>query len=166
MLRIFSHLSELDFEKLISLYQEGNQENAREFYPHLAHGEAILRAEEDFYSYLREDFFHQKGAFYCVWEENGLYLSALRLEPCGDGLLLEALETHPDHRGKGFAKKLIRAVQSHLGKGPVYSHVSKRNEASLATHRSCGFAAEADYARYIDGSISRNACTLCWRQGE
>jgi L-amino acid N-acyltransferase YncA len=39
--------------------------------------------------------------------------------------------------------------------------VSKKNTASLAVHEKCGFVQVLDYAKYIDGSVARNAVTLC-----
>ena len=162
MLRWFWRLRELDFERLMLVYREGNRENGWVQYPNLPADRALLQAEADFRMYLQEDFFLHKGACYCIWEENGLYLSALRLEPWQDGLLLEALETHPDFRKQGYAKRLILAVQSELKGKRVYSHVSKKNKASLATHRSCGFSIIRDSVRMLDGTVSSGSYTLMW----
>ena len=103
---------------------------------------------------------------YAVWEENGQYISAVRFEPYRDGILLEALETAPEHRGKGYAAKLVCAALLQLQLQKVYSHVSKKNTASLALHERCGFVKVLDYAAYIDGSVNRNAVTLCWQRQE
>ena len=169
MLKIFDKLQQLDMGQLMALYAEGNRENAEDLYPQLSQLEGIRRAEADFESYLRDDFFRQKGACYCIWIREGIYVSALRLEPYEDGLLLEALETHPDHRRCGYAAMLIRAVQALLtrqGAGAVYSHVSKRNEASMRTHLACGFSVYRDYARYVDGTVTTRSVTLRWVPGE
>ena len=163
MLKLAFRLWELNFAALMDVYAEGNAENAEEIYPDEERNAGILRAEEDFYQYLSQSFFSTSGALYAVWEEKGKYLSALRLEPYKDGLLLEALETHPDHRRQGYAGKLIRAVQQWLGQqgsGVLYSHVNKRNEASLRTHLSCGFERISEQAAYIDGSVTNRACTM------
>ena len=155
MLLIMKRLEELDFSALMDVYIEGNLEKAEEY------GDGgLLRAEWEFRDYLREDFFRQQDAFYAVWEEKGKYVSALRLEPHKDGWLLEALETAPDRRRKGYAKMLIGAVLELMGQTIVYSHVSKRNEASLRTHYACGFRKCLDYVVYLDGSVSRRAVTL------
>ena len=155
MLLIMKRLEELDFSALMDVYMEGNLEKAEEY------GDGgLLRAEWEFRDYLREDFFRQRNAFYAVWEEKGKYVSALRLEPHKDGWLLEALETAPDRRRKGYAKMLIGAVLELMGQTIVYSHVSKRNEASLRTHYACGFRKHLDYVVYLDGSVSRRAVTL------
>lgn len=162
MLCLATKLRELDFTQLMEVYAEGNRENGALFHPELPENQQILRAEQSFYQYLAEGFFPAAGAVYAVWVENGTYISALRLEPYEDGLLLEALETAPAFRRKGYAEKLIRAVQEVFPQR-IYSHVSKRNAASLEVHKKCGFFQILDYARYIDGSIARNAVTLCCR---
>ena len=155
MLLIMKRLEELDFSALMDIYIEGNLEKAEEY------GDGgLLRAEREFYDYLREDFFRQKGAFYAVWTEKGRYVSALRLEPYQDGWLLEALETAPDYRKLGYAKALMAAVLEQMGDAVVYSHVSKRNEASLRTHCACGFERYLDHVVYLDGSVTNRAVTL------
>ena len=164
MLKLFYALAELDFSQLMEVYQEGNSENAREFYPREEENVGILLAERDFYQYLKESFFPSTGAVYAVWIEGGRYVSALRLENYQDGLLLEALETHPDHRRKGYAVKLISAVSAEMkgcGYSKIYSHVGKRNAASLNSHKACGFQRVKEHAVYIDGSVTDRACTLC-----
>ena len=165
MLIRFDSLNELDFSKLMAVYREGNRENGEIKYPYLSAELAAARAEDDFYDYLRTDFFAHPGASYWVWEENGIYISALRLEPFEDGLLLEALETEPNYRKMGYAKKLIFATLEALSDTVIYSHVHKRNKPSLATHKACGFAVDKDYARYISGTVSQNAFTLKRKTG-
>ena len=155
MLLIMKRLEELDFSALMDVYIEGNREKAEEY------GDGgLLQAEREFFDYLREDFFRQKGAFYAVWQVAGQYVSALRLEPYGDGWLLEALETAPNHRKQGYAKALMAEVLDIMGESVVYSHVSRRNEASLRTHYSCGFQKHLDHVVYLDGSVSNRAVTL------
>jgi GNAT superfamily N-acetyltransferase len=162
MLYIATKMQELNFSQLMAVYEEGNRENGEIFYPDLPEGQQLLRAEQSFYEYLREGFFPVSGAVYAIWIENECYVSALRLEPYEDGLLLEALETAPTQRRKGYAEKLIRAVLEQFPQ-KIYSHVSKKNTASLAVHEKCGFVQVLDYAKYIDGSVARNAVTLCSR---
>lgn len=160
MLRLAKSCSELDFSKLMEIYEEGNRENAAQFWPQLSEYEQTLRAQQEFYAYLHDDFFKTQGAYYAIWEEDGRYCSALRLEPYGDGLLLEALETKPDCRCRGYAAKLMQAVLL-CETRRIYSHVGKKNTASLRVHKKCGFVEIFDYARYIDGTVSSHAVTLC-----
>ena len=163
MLHVYHRLSDLNFVKLMDLYSEGNKENAQAHYPASDRYTALFNVEQDFYQYLLEIFFPTKGAFYAVWEENGAYLSALRMEPYRNGLLLAALETHPDYRRSGYAKALISSTLKQLeqtGVSFVYAHVHKRNEASLRSHLSCGFTRVSEQAVYIDGSVNTRYCTL------
>ena len=159
MFILATKLHEISFAALMWVYEEGNRENGALMHPELPESQQILYAEQAFYQYLRESFFLTKGAVYAIWEEGGTYISALRLEPYEDGLLLEALETAPVYRRKGYAELLIRAVQEAFPQR-IYSHVSKGNAPSLAVHEKCGFRQILDHARYIDGSVVRNAVTL------
>lgn len=167
MLRIIHSLKELDFHRLMQVYIEGNRENGAEFYPELPENQQLLQAEQDFYAYLRV-FFTAPGAFYAIWAPEGAYAAALRMEPYQDGLLLEALETAPEHRRKGYAAALVRqtlAMLSERGPVKVYSHVNKKNSASLAVHKACGFTRIAEHAVYADGSVLHSSCTLCYTAG-
>ncbi len=166
MLKWFDRLGELNFSALMAVYVEGNRENGALRYPNLSGAQQLLCAEQGFYAYLSDTFFRTSGARYAVWEEDGIYVSALRLEPYRDGLLLEALETLPQRRRQGYAAALITAVQACLageGSGKLYSHVNRRNQASLAVHRRCGFQKVLEFASYIDGSVNSRAVTLMWQ---
>ena len=160
MLIVANRLREITFGKLMDIYQEGNLENGRERWPNETVARQLALAEEDFYNYLRQVFFKTEDAVYLIWEERGSYVSALRLEPYKDGWLLEALETAPDHRKLGHAKALMGAVLDMMGEAIIYSHVSRRNEASLKTHFACGFAKYLDHVVYLDGSVSGRGLTL------
>ncbi len=161
MLKIVEKFGQLDFRQLMDVYIEGNEENGACRYPNLPENQRLLEAEQDFCQYLRECFFPTEGAFYALWVVEGRYVSALRLEPYQDGLLLEALETAPEHRQMGYAKALVQAVLSHVGEQKIYSHVHKRNTPSLRTHESCGFRRILDHAVYADGSVLTKSCTFC-----
>ena len=161
MLVIAKSLGALNFGQLMAVYEQSNRENGAEFWPDLSEGQQILRVEQDFYQYLRECFFTTEGAVYALWSPAGEYVSALRLEPYQDGLLLEALETAPGQRRKGYAADLITAVLQMVGETKVYSHVSKRNTASLRTHEKCGFHRVLEHAVYADGSVLTTSCTFC-----
>lgn len=164
MLKIVKRLGELSFPRLMEIYVDDNRENGAERYPEEPEMRQLELAEADFRQYLVEVFFRQKGAFYAIWEESGRYVSALRLEPYRDGLLLEALSTHSAYRRMGYASMLIQAVQCLPEVEKIYSHVSKRNAPSQGTHIKCGFRVVADQAVYIDGSVNARAVTFCWER--
>lgn len=162
MLKLIQSLKELNFYQLMNVYEESNRENGSEKYPGFPENQQVMQAEQDFYEYLRT-FLKCARAFYAVWEIDGKYVSALRMEPYENGMLLEALETAPALRRKGYASSLMKETIRFLERqGPltVYSHVNKRNIASLATHYACGFERVMEHAVYIDGSVMHNSCTL------
>lgn len=155
MLHIIHSLNEINFSSLMQVYMEGNLEKAED-------GLTLLEAEQDFFQYLRDVFFPTSGARYCIWAEKGIYVSALRLEPYRDGWLLEALETDPRYRRKGYALQLVRSVTARPEYAKIYSHVHRRNVPSMMLHEACGFTKILDYAAYIDGSVNRHCVTLCY----
>ena len=160
MLKIIKTMGELNTHQLMAVYAESIRENCERFSMEMQQG------ENAFLDYLSEDFFRQKGAFYAAWSVEDVYQCALRLEPYADGLLLEALETAPHARRQGYATALMQAVLEHLqtkNQKAVYSHVNKRNKASLNLHKKCGFAVIADSAKLLDGTVTQNYCTLCYR---
>ena len=162
MLLLCDKLSQIRFGQLMQVYAEGAAENGADSYPDLPSNEQILRAEQDFYAYLQTGFFTQPGDLYCIWQENGVYISALRLQKYQDGMLLEALETHPNFRRRGYACRLIQAVLEELLPEKLYSHIGHRNIASQATHLKCGFSRISNHARYADGSVNSHCGTyLC-----
>ena len=160
-------MNELSFSKLMQVYRQANREHGKELAPEETEDRQMQLAEEDFYSYLHDSFFTHPGAVYCIWGEGGTYVSALRLEPYEDGLLLEALETAPEQRKRGYATLLMLSVLAWLerqGSVRVYSHVDKQNLASRRTHLGCGFHVYRDYAAFIDGSVNRRADTWIYEK--
>ena len=162
MLKVATSLKELDFAKLMAIYEESNRENGRDNYPEESESRQLFLQEENFYQYLREVFFATPGAVYAVWEEAGEYRAALRLEPYKEGLLLAALETAPAFRRKGYGRLLIGAVLQRFSEAKIYSHVHKKNRPSLAIHEACGFKRISEQAAYLDGSVNSRCCTLCY----
>lgn len=158
-------MKELPFGELMAVYAESNTEAGRQRWPHETTDRSIALAEQDFYEYLRHGFFRMPGAVYCLWMENEVCVSALRLEPWKDGMLLTGLETAPERRNRGYACALIRGVQVYLGRqGGVrlYSHIRKRNTPSIHTHEKCGFRKISDMAVYIDGSVDSQGSTYLY----
>ena len=144
MLLRFDRFSDLDPRKLMDIYAEGNLENTDYFYPEIKDkAEAVRKVEADFLKYLERDFFHTPGPSLWVLEAEGRWVSALRLNELKPGFYyLEALETRPDCRRRGYSSRLLTEVIETLKKqGPfqICDCVGKRNNASLRTHRKCGF---------------------------
>ena len=135
---------DLNRRKLMDIYNESNFENTDYFFPNETNKEtAVQKVEEGFMDFLKNEFFQQKEAAYWILEENGVWYSALRTCKVPDGpYYLEALETRPDFRGKGYASLLLSSVLDAFRKdGPfrLCDCISKRNTASLKVHEKCGF---------------------------
>ena len=158
-LQIFTSYADLDGPRLMEVYAESNRENTDYFFPELQDKAlAVRKVEEGFLTFLRDEFFAGSGPAYCVWEEAGEWVSALRLNEVEPGLYyLEALETRPGYRRQGYAARLLREVTKHLkAEGPfrLCDCVDKQNEPSVRTHLACGFTivseAGHDYLRNTD----------------
>ena len=168
MLLKLNRYSDVDPGKLMDLYAEGNLENAEDFYPDMDRNEAVKKVEAGFLSYLEQDFFRSTNPSYWVLEEDGQWVSALRLNRLQpDFYYLEALETRPDFRRKGYAARLLSEVIDVLKKKGSFrlcDCVSKRNEPSLRTHLKCGFeiVSEEGYD-YLSGEASSRHYGLCYR---
>ena len=134
---------------IMDIYSESNSENADIFFPDETDRDTALRkAEDGFLDYLKNDFFRQPGASCRILEEEGIWVSALRLYMIRNGMYyIEALETRPDRRGKGYASALLSGVIESMKKdGPfrICDCVDKKNAASLRTHEKCGFRIVSD----------------------
>lgn len=164
MMQVYGSLSRLRFGELMEVYRESVALSGAENYPRSSEPMQFHQASQDFYAFLQQGFFLTEDDRYCIWEENGAYISALRLERYQDGILLEALETRPEYRARGYAEKLIRAALDAFGTKKIYSHISHKNAASLAVHRNCGFEKILPYARYADGSVNDHCATYLYER--
>ena len=148
LLKIMKY-SGLDERKLMDVYSESNCENTDYFFPDEADKEtAVRKVEAGFLGFLKDDFFNLTDAAYWILETDGVWVSALRTCRVQTGLYyLEALETRPDQRRKGYGSDLLSSVVDSLKQdGPfrLCSCVSKRNLASLKTHEKSGFLIVSD----------------------
>lgn len=161
MLLLVRSMKDLRFGDLMAVYSQTNRSDGAARYPEETPARQEMLAEQDFFRYLQDCFFKTRDAVYAIWVENGQYVSALRLEPHRNGFLLAGLETAPEHRRKGYAKKLMEAALHEKTGRPVYSHVRKQNKPSLDVHLKCGFRIVSNAAVYTDGSAEWGAFTLC-----
>lgn len=148
-IEIVDSFDRIDGRKLMELYAESNEENAEFFYPGLQDKrEALKIIEADYLNYLKNDFFSAAGNLYVIFEADGIWLSALRLYRIKDRFYyLEALETYPEHRRKGYGAYLLDGLLNVLkAQGPFQSCdcVGKQNRVSLSVHEKCGFRIVSD----------------------
>lgn len=143
MLLFIEKPSEIDYDKLMAIYRESNEANAKIFFPQIKdEANAREKAEAAYCDYIKKEFLNGKNA-YCILEENGVWVSALRLYKIHDGFyFIEALETTPKFRRQRYAEKLLSKVIEKLQKTEnckIYDCVRKKNTASLRVHEKCGF---------------------------
>ena len=134
----------IDERKLMDLYQESNVENIDYFYPDISDRSlGLQKVERKFLDYIKTSFFGKEGNEYRILEEEHIWISALRLYRIKEGFYyIEALETHPAFRKKGYGSYLLNSVIEDLkrqGAFQLCDCVGKRNEASIRTHQKCGF---------------------------
>lgn len=145
MLRILHSSHNLDFKQLQEIYGE---------------------SENDFFYEDTLDFLAERESAYCIWVIDGVYVSALRWQRFCDGYLIAGIETTSCERRKGYAQQLLEGVLEHFKTDfgiNVYSHIRRDNQASIALHSKCGFSLHSDYARMLDGSVSRQYSTYMIR---
>ena len=140
----------LDERKLMDVYAESNLENTDFFCPEEPDKEAAVRmVESGFLDFLKNEFFKEPQAVCWVLEEDGVWVSALRICRIPEGpYYLEALETRPDRRRQGYGVRLLSEVLDAMkAEGPfrLCDCVGKKNAASLKAHEKCGFRQGYDY---------------------
>jgi L-amino acid N-acyltransferase YncA len=169
MLLQIKNYSEIDARKLMDIYEESNFENVDYFYPdEVDKTLGVKKVEEGFLDFLKSKFFTNVNSTYWVYEENGVWLSTARtcfLEP--DIIYLEALETMPRERRKGYGYKLLSLMIEALKKEGIVricDCVSKKNIPSLKTHEKCGFKIVSDSGRdYLNNDIDEHCYSLEYR---
>lgn len=149
MLHIITSYAELNGPRLMAVYAESNSENTEYFFPEIEDKAlAVKKVEEGFLNFLRDEFFIGPGPAYYILEEAGEWVSALRMNELEPGFYyLEALETRPRFRRRGYAVRLLNEVIHHLkAEGPfcICDCVDKENEPSVRTHLDCGFRIASD----------------------
>lgn len=161
MLLEFVTMNEEEMYRMVhEIYAEGSFENAKWKHPELEDLSEAIKEEEIYFMGFLKKFFSKEENRYYVLEEGGAWVSALRLTRLDGFYYMEALETAEQHRRKGYAAKLISEVITLLksrGTVVIRSNVSKKNEASLATHKKCGFCVEEENGiNYITGERREN----------
>ena len=168
MFSVYSSSIDLCYEQLNQVYRESSLENAASWYPEMSPADALRKYEQGHQDYLEQEFFPHGGMLMVLSQEQ--YVSALRLYPQEpERFYMEALETRPDARNRGFSKLLLHEMMLYLNERScvcsVRSHVSKRNLPSLRAHASVGFHAEADYVME-DGVRDGSRLSLVWENSQ
>lgn len=98
--------------------------------------------EKEYYAKYLEQYFEGDNNFYYVLEHNDKWISAARVSKTKDYYYLEALETNPDCRRKGYGIYLLQEIIKNLEKNEeiiLKCNVGKYNRASIELHKKCGY---------------------------
>ena len=149
MLLTFKDMTKEDMYRMVhSVYAEASYEIAKEKHPEMQDLSKTIREEEYYFveKFLGKFMSKNENTYY-VWKVDGEWVSALRLTKLDGFYFMEALETVPEHRKRGYASDLIKAVIQKLEDKEnvvIRSNVRKTNTASLETHQKCGFVIEGE----------------------
>lgn len=140
---------QVNSRKLMDIYGESNRENTSYFYPEIADiNEALAKVECDYLHYIETDFLANHQNRYIILDHDGIWVCGLRLCQIDDSLYyIEALETHPEHRNKGYCAELLSGVIDRLkqrGQYTIRDCVGKENMVSLQIHQKVGFVIYSD----------------------
>lgn len=155
-LLIFNNFNSVETERFLAVYKESTADNASRWYPELEPAEAIKKYESGYLEFMQNGFFNVGGTLY-ILSDGEYYVSALRLIQLSENdYFLEALETNPGFRNRGYAKQLLNKTIYSLTENAlnftIKSHIEKNNTASINAHLAAGFVITADYITE-DGKI-------------
>ena len=167
----FDRMEDLDFPRFAEIYRESYLATISYFFPEETDQERGLRKlEAKFLEYYRTDFFAVPGRRCYVLADRERWVSAIRLYPVPGrpgAWHAEALETAPDCRRRGYARKLMELLCFALAKqGPfeLSDSVGKHNEPSLAFHKACGFEiVQEEAVNPLNGQANPRAYGLRYR---
>lgn len=148
MLKIITSYEQIKKRQYMDIYARSNLENTDYFFPHIKDKKlALQEAERSHLNYLKTEFLNGQN-FCAVWMEQERWLSAMRVYAIEENrYYIEALETRPAQRGKGYVTRLLCETILFLkerGCFTLSSCVSKRNFASLKAHQNAGFRIVSD----------------------
>lgn len=110
-----------------------------------------------------DEFVSVPGQFVLVEVRDGVWASALRAVPFGEGRwFIEAVETAPAMRHRGCARDLLAHTIDYLqsiGATALSCIIAPENAASQRLHESCGFVATDDAPINPWGELE-DACIL------
>lgn len=157
MLNVVTQIDENTVNRLLAVYSESMDDMkinfANDFEMHAA-----------YVSFLR-DFVKNSKQLIIVETVNDKWVSALRAIETSEGhWFLEAVETKPDERGKGFGKDLLHHTIQYLkkiGMTELTCTISKNNYKSQALHGKCGFFPTNDLPLNCWGELEEN--TILYR---
>lgn len=143
-------------ELLIAYYCNGlNLEDVSQF------EKACANQKKEYHKFIKKFLDEEtRTQFVAVYFNENRIVSALRMIEISDqNWFLEALETTPSERQKGFGKllvkKLVEDINMRNGKS-IIAHIHKSNQESIKLHESCGFRVTNNLVHDEDGHYYKN----------
>lgn len=137
LLEVITTVDEDTVNRLLEVYRESMDDLAENF-------ESRAAMEREYGAFLKE-FVQTPGQMLLAEQGQGRWVSALRAVEVQTGRwYLEAVETNPRDRGKGWGKALlIHTVQEleRRGAWELFSLIHPDNGPSIAAHEAAGFSA-------------------------
>jgi ribosomal-protein-alanine N-acetyltransferase len=98
---------------------------------------------------------------YLVLELAGEIIGYIGMKQVVDEAHVMTLATHPDHRRRGYARRLIRAgIEACPGASYVYLEVRQSNQSARRLYESLGFEAVGVRRKYYEGREDAVLMTL------
>lgn len=140
MLVVVNQVNDDVIDRLFELYSESMESLQSQF-----DSREAMKAS---YGSFLSDFITDTHHLVLAEEVNGLWVSGLRVieTACGKWFI-EAVETMPAERKKGYGKELLLHTLDYLnsiGMAEVACTIAKTNVRSMGLHEKCGFKPTAD----------------------
>ena len=158
LLQFLTSVKQVNMEELLDVYEESNMQFGKKVCPAGSSWEQTYIGEKNMREYVYE-FLKIDGACLAIYTVGSIIASAARLEPYQDGYLLSGLETLPALRNNGYASALLMGILNQVAV-PIYSHIKRTNRSSISVHENAGFIIISDFAKLVDGTVSRSYFTL------
>lgn len=140
MLRIIKNIDDNTVEQLFSIYSESMAVLRKNF-----GSDSEMRSS---YASFLIEFIANPKQLILIEDINGEWVSCLRaVETAPENWFIEAVETKPEERKKGYGMKLLLHTISYLeklGMKEITSTILKDNFKSQALHEKCGFVPTND----------------------
>ena len=135
MINIVTQIDDTAIHRLLSVYSESMDD----MNIHFVNDAEMIAA----YTSFLQDFVSNPKQQIIVETNDNAWVSALRvIETIEGNWFLEAVETKPEERNKGFGEKLLRhsiAYLKSIGMVEITCTIAKNNLVSQALHEKCGF---------------------------
>lgn len=163
---IFHDPEGLNKEEFLAVYKGSAEINAPQWYPDLPFEAAVQKYESGYWDFMQRSFWEEKGVLLVAHSDSHYVSAVVAYQKENHSFLIEALETAPNERGKGYGKIVLKEMLDFLvhsdSNATVYSFTGKKNIASQRTHASLGMEKLHDYWQDESGTIDNTQITYVY----